>query len=170
MIVRTASTSDTAAIERVARATWRVDYPDVLNRENTADAATDWYDESAMTTAIERDDALVLVASLENEVVGFAHAYVAENRGDLLRLYVAPGYRERGVGTALLDRTVDDLFEAGVDEIRAMVLAANEHGRAFYEASGFELVDEDAETEIDGERYRECRYRLDTGRGTTADD
>jgi ribosomal protein S18 acetylase RimI-like enzyme len=161
MIVRHASPEDTDAIERVAAATWRADYPEVLNRENAAEAADDWYRESTMLSAIKREDALVLVASLDAEVVGFAHAYLGEWRGDLLRLYVAPGYRGRGVGTELLERTVADLFEAGVSEVGAMVLADNDHGRAFYEAAGFELVDENAETVIDGERHRECSYRLD---------
>lgn len=170
MIVRHASPEDTDAIERVAEATWRADYPEVLNRENAAEAAGDWYRESTMLSAIEREDALVLVASLDAEVIGFAHAYVGEWRGDLLRLYVAPGYRGRGVGTELLERTVEDLFEAGVSEVGAMVLAANDHGRAFYEAAGFELADENAETVIDGEGYRECSYRLDEAAWADAPD
>ncbi|WP_276260969.1 GNAT family N-acetyltransferase [Haloglomus litoreum] len=161
MIVRRAATDDAAAIERVARATWRADYPEVLNRENAAEAAGDWYDEHSLKATIERENALVLVASLGDEVVGFAHAYVGADRGDLLRLYVAPGYRDRGVGTALVDRMVDDLFDEGVEAVQAMVLAANDQGRAFYEARGFELVSEDAETLIDGELYPECAYRLE---------
>lgn len=161
MIVRRASPEDTDAIGRVAEATWRADYPEVLNRENTAEVADDWYREPTMLSAIEREDAMVLVASLDAEVVGFAHAYVGEWRGDVLRLYVAPGYRGRGVGTELLERSVEELFEAGAGEVGAMVLAANDRGRAFYEAAGFELADESAETVIDGERYRECSYRLD---------
>lgn len=161
MIVRRASTDDAAAIERVARATWRADYPEVLNRENAAEAAGDWYDEHSLTATIERENALVLVASLDNEVVGFVHSYAGEDRGDLLRLYVAPGYRERGVGTELLDRAVDDLFDAGIEEVHAMVLAANDQGRSFYESHGFELVTDDAETLIDGELHPECAYRLE---------
>jgi hypothetical protein len=43
------------------------------------------------------------------------------------------------------------------------VLAANDQGRAFYETRGFELVDENAETLIDGELHRECAYRLERG-------
>jgi ribosomal protein S18 acetylase RimI-like enzyme len=163
MIVRRAGTDDAEAIERVARATWRADYPEVLNRENAAEAAGDWYDEHSLKATIERENALVLVASLDNEVVGFVHAYAGTDRGDILRLYVAPGYRERGVGTGLLDRAVEDLFESGIEAVHAMVLAANDQGRAFYETRGFELVDENAETLIDGELHRECAYRLERG-------
>ena len=161
MIVRRASESDTADIERVARTAWRVDYPEVLHRENTAEAATDWYDDATIARAIERPDTGIYVASLGNEVVGFAHTYIGEDRGDILRLYVAPGYRQQGVGTALLDRAVMDLFEMGAEAVRAMVLAANDRGRAFYEDAGFGLGTEDAETVIDGETHAECRYRLD---------
>lgn len=161
MKIREASSGDATGIERVARASWEADYPTVLNRENTAGAATDWYDRSTLATAIERVDERVLVATVDDEVVGFAHAYVGRGRGDLLRLYVAPSFRARGIGSALLEETIDELTAAGVDAVRAMVLAANEQGRAFYESRGFELVTDDEETVIDGERHRECAYRLE---------
>lgn len=161
MIIRRAETDDAAAIERVAHATWQADYPEVLNRENTAEAAGDWYDEQSLRATIQRDNALVLVSSIDTEIVGFVHAYAGDDGGDLLRLYVAPGYRGRGVGTALLDRAVEALFDSGIENIRAMVLAANDQGRAFYESRGFELVRDDAETLIDGELHRECAYQLE---------
>jgi len=95
------------------------------------------------------------------EVVGFAHAELGgDDEGYVLRLYVHPDHRNRGLGRRLLGRTRDDLFAHGAERINAMVLAANEPGNAFYRSLGFEKVEE-GETRIGGETYRENTYALE---------
>ena len=94
-------------------------------------------------------------------VVGFAHAELGRDEaGYILRLYVHPDYRHRGVGRRLLERARDDLFDHGAERINAMVLAANEPGNEFYRSFGFEKVAA-GETTIGGESYREHTYALE---------
>jgi ribosomal protein S18 acetylase RimI-like enzyme len=94
-------------------------------------------------------------------VVGFAHAELGrDDEGYVLRLYVHPDYRNRGLGRRLLERTRDDLFAHGAERINAMVLAANEPGNEFYRRFGFEKVAE-GETTIGGEAYPEHTYALE---------
>jgi ribosomal protein S18 acetylase RimI-like enzyme len=94
-------------------------------------------------------------------VVGFAHAELGrDDEGYVLRLYVHPDYRGRGLGRRLLERTRDDLFAHGAERINAMVLAANEPGNEFYRRFGFEKVAE-GETTIGGETYPEHTYTLE---------
>lgn len=159
MAIRAATTGDVTAIKRVARAAWRTDYPDVLSRETVEEGVEEWYDEERLTTEIERDDSVVLVAQPDDEVVGFAQAVVTEGRGSILRVYVHPDARRGGLGGDLLARTLDELREREAANVQAMVLADNEPGRRFYEAAGFEMEDE-GETTIAGETYRECVYGL----------
>jgi ribosomal protein S18 acetylase RimI-like enzyme len=159
MTIRAATTDDCTAIRRVARAAWREDYPGVLSRETAEAGVEEWYDDDRLTTEIERDDGVVLVARRDAEIVGFAHAVVTEGRGTVLRVYVHPDARRTGLGGDLLETTLDELAAAGADTIEAMVLAENDLGRGFYEAVGFERVGE-GETTIAGESYRECVYRL----------
>lgn len=155
---RAAATADAPAIEDVASDCWEHDYPDVISRESIREGVSEWYDVDRLTDAIADDATLVLVAETgSGAVVGFAHAIVDLEMGDILRLYAAPSHRGVGIGRELLRETVDELAEEGADLIRAMVLAENDVGTEFYRSAGFQRVDE-GETHIGGESYREAVF------------
>ncbi|MFC4541150.1 GNAT family N-acetyltransferase [Halosolutus amylolyticus] len=158
MELRRATATDVDAIREIAETSWRTDYPDILNREAIEDGIDEWYDPDRIQAELAEDDAVVLVAELDDEPVGFAHAIRQQRTGYILRVYVAPDARGRGVGSALLTSARDALLTRGVDDVRAMVLAGNEPGNAFYEEFGFEKVDEQ-ETVIGGETYTEHVYQ-----------
>lgn len=179
--MREATRGDVALIRAVAGASWERDYADLLTRDTVAAGVNDWYDESTLAELVADERTPVLVAEVETRtrtgeteseteeteraggddaaVVAFAHGYVDGETGHVLRLYVHPDERRSGTGEQLLAATVDALADRGSERIDATVLAANEQGRAFYEAQGFEQVAV-AETTIGGEAYPECRYRL----------
>lgn len=157
MNVRRARTGDVAGVVRVAERSWEADYPGVLNRENVGEAVRDWYDETRIREELDSDDALLVVAEDAGEVVGFVHGVSGRATGHILRVYVAPDHRGEGVGSALLAAMWDSLLDGGAEEVRAMVLAANDAGNAFYRQAGFEKVDE-GETTIGGETYAENVY------------
>jgi ribosomal protein S18 acetylase RimI-like enzyme len=161
MDVREAIPDDVADICAVAEASWQTDYPAILNRENLADAVRDWYEEASLHEELSRADAVILVADDDGDVVGFSHANLGRTQGDILRLYVSPDHRGAGVGSALLDATVETLRRGGAEHVTAMVLAENEQGNAFYRAAGFEFTNDSSETVIGGEHYREHTYVLD---------
>jgi ribosomal protein S18 acetylase RimI-like enzyme len=163
--IRPAEPTDAATVEAVAAAAWAHDYPDVLNRDRPGEAARDWYDSDRMARDIEDPAYVVLLAERDDETVGFVQAFgpssdtrTEETEGSILRLYVHPGARGEGVGRALLEAARTELFDRGSERVRAMTLAANEAGRAFYTACGLEATDEVAETVIDGERYDEVVF------------
>lgn len=161
MEIRDATVEDSEAIQRVAERSWRADYPEIVSRETAAEGVTEWYSADVVREEIERPDARVSVATVDGDVVGFVHAIWTDAEGDVLRLYVDPDHRGEGIGSALLERTVDRLFDEGVDAVAAMVLADNEPGKEFYRAHGFERVGESTQTEIAGEYYEEATFRLD---------
>lgn len=165
--VRAATTEDAPAVEAVAAAAWEHDYPAVLNRDRPAEAARDWYDAERLRRDIDDPAHVVQVAERDDRVIGFVHAFAAatdtagRDDGTILRLYVHPDARGEGVGSKLLDAAHNVLADRGCDRVRAMVLAANEAGRAFYAASGFEETDETGTTVIDGESYEEVVFVSD---------
>jgi ribosomal protein S18 acetylase RimI-like enzyme len=171
--VHRAEPSDADAIESVAEAAWEADYPDVLHRENVAEAAAEWYETSSMADSLSDPRTVAYVACLESEaVVGFVHAYDDSGRdrpdardvdeetadGYVFRAYVHPDYRERGIGTDLLEAAVTGLHDRDCDRIRANVLAQNEPGQSFYAAHGFEREGITGETEVGGEYYEELSF------------
>lgn len=162
MHVREATRADVDDIRRVAEASWEVDYPEILTRETAEEAVSEWYDTDSLTEAVDEGRTELLVAERDEEPVGFAHATWNASEGEayILRLYVAPDYRNRGFGRELLERTCKRLADYDVDRIYGLVLAENDPGNAFYQEFGFERVDQ-SETHIGGETYQENRYVLE---------
>lgn len=160
MTIRGATTDDIEGIRRVARQSWRTDYPEILSRETAEEAVEEWYDLDRLEEEIESDDALIPVFETDGGAIGgFAHVVWDARTGTVLRLYVAPDHRGRGIGTDLLTWTVDALADRDVERVRALVLSENEPGNAFYRAFGFEKTGEDRTT-IGDETYRENTYSM----------
>ncbi|WP_336135058.1 GNAT family N-acetyltransferase [Natronomonas amylolytica] len=162
MELREATDADIDAIRRVAERSWEVDYPAILTRETAQEAVSEWYGSDGLADAIAEGRTELLVAERDGEVVGFAHATWngSEAEGYILRLYVHPDHRGRGVGGELLEGTRQALAGYDVDRIHAMVLAENDPGNAFYERFGFERADE-SRTRIGEGTYQENRYVLE---------
>ncbi len=159
MEIRPATESDVSTVKGIAERSWEQDYPEFVSRETIDDTVEDWYAEGKLRDVVDADDAEIFVADDGGAIVGFAHVVWDVSEGDILRLYVAPDYRRQGVGTHLLTSVRDELFGRGVERIRAMVLAENELGNAFYEEHGFERSDEN-ETQVGDERHPETVYSL----------
>ncbi|UHQ98761.1 GNAT family N-acetyltransferase (plasmid) [Natrinema zhouii] len=157
MEIRRATSEDTGEIRAVAASSWRTDYPNILNREAIEEGVEEWYNSEQIASELAEDDAILLVAEIDDKVVGFTHAVRRQRTGFILRVYVNPDYRKQGIGTELFASARDALLTRGVDDIRAMVLAGNEPGNVFYKTVGFEKVDEE-ETVIGGETYTENVY------------
>ena len=86
----------------------------------------------------------VLVADT-GRIVGFvmftteSAQYVQDrSRGVIENLYVRPGRRGQGIGSALLGTAEGRLRDAGVDVIALEVMAPNDDARRFYRRHGYE--------------------------------
>ncbi|MFB6118992.1 GNAT family N-acetyltransferase [Halosegnis sp.] len=163
--VRPAEESDAQAIEAVAAAAWEHDYPDLLAREHPGAAARDWYDPERIRRDAADPTHVLLLAEEDDCVVGFVHAFAPREdddataeTGDILRVYVRPDARGRGVGRELVNAARQRLHERGYETVRAMALAANETATDFFAACGFERTDERGETTIDGDSYEEVVF------------
>lgn len=152
MNIRPATTTDIPSIQTIAEHSWENNY-DVLTRETAHETVEEWYSEDRLRTDIESDTSLVLVAD-EEGIVGFSHsAWSGEENtdpeeentdpdvGTILRLYVDPNHRQMGIGSRLLESTCAALTEHDLEQVEAMVLAANEPGNDFYRAAGFEQIE-----------------------------
>lgn len=157
--VRPARAEDAPAVARVAEQTWEHDYPGVLNRENLAAAAREWYDPERSRAAVRDPAYLLYVAESDaGDIQGFVHAFDDDETGIILRAYVHPNARGEGIGRKLVETVCDALTERGCERVTATVLAENEAGVAFYESLGFEATGDTGETEIGGEFYEERTY------------
>ena len=87
----------------------------------------------------------LLVARVDGDLAGFASVSIERGtleldatRGTLSNLYVEPGFRDQGVGSALLEAAESTLAEKGADVVVLEVMAANEDARRFYRRHGYD--------------------------------
>jgi ribosomal protein S18 acetylase RimI-like enzyme len=64
-------------------------------------------------------------------------------RAYLFGFRVKPGYRNRGVGTCMMQVVENDLLRRGFKQLTLNVSQENKLGREFYEHSGYRVVDSD---------------------------
>ncbi|WP_284013864.1 GNAT family N-acetyltransferase [Halobaculum litoreum] len=71
-------------------------------------------------------------------------------RGVVYNLYVRPAYRDRGVGSRLLERAEALLADGGADVVSLEAMAANTNARRFYERHGYALHRVELEKHLPG--------------------
>jgi ribosomal protein S18 acetylase RimI-like enzyme len=87
----------------------------------------------------------LLVARSEGQIAGFVSFTVEHGsleldaeRGLLSNIYVKPAYRDRGIGSALLEAAEASLARRDVDVMLLEVMADNESARRFYRRKGYD--------------------------------
>ncbi len=91
-----------------------------------------------MVEDIEGDDAIVLVAEAGGEPVGHLGLHLARYGVADLGMVVAPAWRGRRVGTALMAEAVERARAAGAHKIALQVWPHNAAAIALYERFGFQ--------------------------------
>jgi ribosomal protein S18 acetylase RimI-like enzyme len=91
----------------------------------------------AIERLLERDAGALLVAEEAGELVGSLIAAWDGWRGNLYRLAVAPEWRRRGIGRALVAAGEARLHALGARRVTALVGRGDEHARGFWEAVGY---------------------------------
>jgi transitional endoplasmic reticulum ATPase len=84
-----------------------------------------------------RTGAPAVVAVVGEDLVGTAVAAVSGARAQVMRISLAPGWRRRGIGTAMLTELERRLVTAGVHRIACLLGDEGEMGAAALEHSGY---------------------------------
>jgi ribosomal protein S18 acetylase RimI-like enzyme len=98
--------------------------------------------EDAYAALIDRDDAFVVVGTVDEAVVGFGavtleHLRTGETLGTISDLFVEPDARAVGVGEAMADDLVAFCVARGCAGIDALALPGHRTTKNFFEGSGF---------------------------------
>ena len=94
---------------------------------------------------IEAKNAAVLIAEIENKIVGFAYlqyeamdyANLLENAVWLHDLYVDDAARGQNAGKLLIEKSAEIARELGADKLMLSVAAKNTAAKEFFERTGF---------------------------------
>jgi ribosomal protein S18 acetylase RimI-like enzyme len=97
--------------------------------------------EDTYGTLIDRDDALVVVGTVDETVVGFGavtleHLRNGQTLGVITDLFVEPDARAVGVGEAMANELVAFCIERGCVGVDALALPGHRAAKNFFEESG----------------------------------
>ena len=115
------------------------DYPTVKAILEEADMSDPtWDSENNYASMIQKDPSSVLVALVDNNIVGIIIIDFHGNELSFLyRLAVKKEYRKRGIGTKLLEEAEKIVKERGGKEVAFFVDANNEELQEYYAKKGY---------------------------------
>ena len=90
--------------------------------------------------SIKDRETMVLVASIDGVLTGFAIMKFRDEASHLFLLAVEPRFQRTGIGSALLAWLEKSCRTAGMRHIRVELRTNNSKARTFYERAGFRFV------------------------------
>lgn len=167
MLIRNAAPSDAAEIETVRVNAWQAAYAAFIpetyltNLDPTVNV-------DALSSRLKQQDSSFscLVAERQEHVVGFS--LVGSPRfpsppstAELWALYVVPHAWQGGIGTVLLQRSLDLVRKQGFNAIKLWCIKGNAPAQRMYEANGFVATGEERTTvALTGHPLHELCYAM----------
>ena len=98
---------------------------------------TDAWTMQGIRDTFQQKHAMITVAELKSEVVGYCILYYVLDEGEIARIAMAPSARGKGFGRRLLEFTAKQCAQLQVTRLLLDVRESNVTARAFYSAFGF---------------------------------
>lgn len=104
---------------------------------------------------LKEDNSIVLVACYNNLVIGYMYAYidytnklVQDYEAFINTLYIEPDFRNKKVGTSLIEKLCEILKTKNIKYISVDNIYENIEARSLYEKMGFKIFKENRRKEI----------------------
>ena len=98
-----------------------------------------WSRASIRSELTENPRAFYVVAEIEGEIVGYAGLWWIVDEGHITNVAVKPGFRNRRIGSQIIEVLLDHTGNEGIQHYTLEVRASNIAARALYEKFGFEV-------------------------------
>lgn len=163
--VRPATLRDAKAIAEIHVAAWQDAYKDLLPA-SALDGISVQKRQAFWREAIDYAEPQVLVAHLDNQIMGFAGFDRSRDKGspattgEIWAIYASPIHWDKGVGLALWDAARDGLQEEGCTKVTLWTYLRNERALRFFELAGFKReLGSVKTTDVGGVRLEELRLQ-----------
>lgn len=93
--------------------------------------------ETGIIKFLDRNPETCFTASVDGAIVGVIMVGNDGRRGYIYHTAVHPGYRRRGIASALVERALSALQELGINKVATVVFAKNQDGNKFWQKAGF---------------------------------
>jgi len=105
-----------------------------------------------------RPDGCILLAGQAGQTAGcVALRSLGNGICEMKRLYVRPGFRRRGVGSALAEAVIKQARARGYSRMRLDTVPSMKDARSLYRSLGFEQIDAYCYNPIEGAEFMELR-------------
>ncbi len=103
------------------------------------DETVTFWPKDVLAQAIESDDMLILVAEIEQQVIGFiiANLNLSLRKAIIENVYVRPDNRGTGIGSKLLDELLASLSSTGIEYICTLIPLDADDASSLYLGAGF---------------------------------
>ncbi len=89
---------------------------------------------------IRNKDTMVLIASRDEEITGFAIMRFGDDQAHLFLLAVQPEFRRTGIGRSMMAWLEKSCRTAGIQEVRLEVRSSNRAAMRFYQRLGYRYL------------------------------
>ena len=86
---------------------------------------------------LERNPDTCFVAEIDNKIVGVIMVGNDGRRGYIYHTAVHPSYRKQGIGSLLVQTSIEALIPLGISKVALVVFEHNKIGNNFWEKQGF---------------------------------
>lgn len=143
MIIRKAEISDFESLLILSKKLF--DFEEQFDRKYNLDWTYSDIGRSYFKTKLEHPNSIIFIAEIENEVVGYILGFVSNNLSRLLNpiceienTYVVENFRNRGIGTKLIESVKNEAKNRNVKILRVGAIAQNTEAIKFYKSNGLE--------------------------------
>ncbi len=150
--VRPARRGDVDEVCQIASDAWHAAHEPIVGADAVESFLEEYYDETSFFDRVDDPETVFAVAVGGNAPVGFAVASPDDEDPGLFHLgmlYVDPDCWRDGVGSQLCSYVESAVEALGGRRIRLGVMAENDRAVGFYEAAGYERVEDFYDDRID---------------------
>ncbi|MBF6634403.1 MAG: GNAT family N-acetyltransferase [Planococcus sp. (in: Bacteria)] len=164
-MIRTGTSADIASVQEIAKVSWNDTYAGIIPSTVQQSFLDKSYSTPMMEMRLKRT--IILLAEHEGQPVGFANFTKVDEDGDaeLIAIYMKPEFQRSGYGKQLLNSGLSYLLNG--NQLFVYVESENSKGRNFYEANGFELLEEFEEL-FEGHPLQTAKYVYNLKTAATA--
>lgn len=146
--IRRATTSDVQILTELGRRTFVETFSKDNRKEDMELYVAETFNSEKQANEIADQNRFIEIAYIESQPAGFFHllkgspdpSVTGPNPIEILRLYADSTRHGKGVGAALMDRSIQVAKERGFETIWLGVWERNARAQAFYRKYGFETV------------------------------
>jgi ribosomal protein S18 acetylase RimI-like enzyme len=146
--IRRAGTDDAAVLAELGAVTFRQSYASIIPAGELDAYTGEAFNVEKVRSELANPDIVYLLAVANEDICGYAKLecttpplrITAPDPIELVRLYAAPGWIAKGVGTALLKAALETAAVAGYRTCWLRVWKGNDLAIGFYRSRGFEEI------------------------------